>query len=77
MNKIEVEMRWLDYWNELFDRLDKSELKTVLRLSDCAELSLEDCKGWIQDQVYANLTLTFGTAHLRGKSITTVGVLKV
>ena len=48
----EVEMRWVDAWNDLHDIVgDRSDVPC--QLPDWSIINVETCRGWLQESVYA------------------------
>ena len=50
-NNEEIETRWIDAWNDLYDLIGKkSDIKC--QLPDLKVVDVEECKGWLQDSAY-------------------------
>src|SRR4051812_43638078 len=47
----EIEMRWVEAWNDLLD-IVKGRHGIKCLLPDGAIVDVEECKGWLQDSVY-------------------------
>ena len=48
----EMEMRWVDAWNALYDIVgDRSDVPC--QLPDWSLIDVEACRGWLQESVYA------------------------
>lgn len=48
----DVEMRWVDAWNDLYDIIgDRGDVPCLL--PDWSIVNSEECRGWLQDSVYA------------------------
>ena len=64
----EVEMRWVDAWNDLLS-ITGQRHDCPIQLSDFSVIDLEECKAWLQDSVYAgyNVQVTAGwVGHKQG-----------
>lgn len=50
-SKAEIEMRWVDAWNELYDIVG-IRCDVLCQLPDWSVVDIEGCKGWLQQSVY-------------------------
>jgi hypothetical protein len=50
-NKADLERRWADAWNDLFDIVGKRK-DIRCRLPDGTIVDVEGCQGWLQEQAY-------------------------
>jgi hypothetical protein len=62
----EIEMRWVDAWNDLYDIVQRWE-DTPCLLPDGSEVSVEQCKGWLQESVYEGYRVEVRRGLLRGR----------
>jgi hypothetical protein len=51
MNRADVEMLWVNAWNDLYDIIGKREDSPCV-LPDYICVSAEECRGWLQQSVY-------------------------
>ena len=49
---VDVEMRWVAAWNDLYDII-RNRRNMPCQLPDLSIVSDEECRGWLQDSVYA------------------------
>jgi hypothetical protein len=64
----EIEMRWTDAWNDLFDVVGEAERWTVnCLLPDGAIVDFEHCQGWLQESAYQGYCLKVETGWVNGK----------
>jgi hypothetical protein len=47
----EIEMRWVDAWNVLYDIVG-DQLDVPCRLADQSVVNVEACRGWLQESIY-------------------------
>ncbi|MDB5345336.1 MAG: hypothetical protein JWP89_3713 [Schlesneria sp.] len=47
----EIEMRWVDAWNKLYDIIGQRR-DVPCQLPDWTIVDVEECKGWLQSSVY-------------------------
>jgi hypothetical protein len=52
----ELEERWIDAWNDLYDIVGKRWNVNCL-LPDGSVVDVETCKGWLQDSAYQDYYL--------------------
>lgn len=50
-SKTDIEMRWVNAWNDLSD-IVRDRRDVPCQLPDYTIVSVEDCKGWLQDSAY-------------------------
>jgi hypothetical protein len=50
-SKADIEMRWVDAWNELYEIVG-SRHDLPCQLPDWSVVDVEECKGWLQQSVY-------------------------
>jgi hypothetical protein len=62
----ELEERWIDAWNKLFDIVGERRQFDCL-LPDGSIADLETCKGWLQDSAYQGYLLKVEAAWVKGK----------
>lgn len=62
----DIEMRWVNAWNELYDVIGRREDMPCL-LPDGLEISFDQCKGWLQVSVYEGYRVEVGQGWLRGR----------
>ena len=56
VSNAEIEMRWVDAWNELLAIVaDRSDVRCLL--PDGQIVNVEICKGWLQDSVYKGFSV--------------------
>jgi hypothetical protein len=65
MSNTNIEMIWVDAWNELYDLIG-SRKKVICLLPDFKEVSLDDCKGWLQDSAYDGFKLGLKEVWYKG-----------
>ena len=63
-NNAEIEMRWVNAWNDLYD-LTGGTLKC--QLPDFSVVSVDDCKAWIQESVYAGYIVHLELGWINGR----------
>ena len=66
----EIEMRWIDAWNDLYDVM--SDLGGVhygvkCLLPDGRVVNVEECEAWLQDSAYDRYYLKVDRGWVRGK----------
>ena len=52
VSNADIEMRWVDAWNDLSDILG-DRLNAPCQLPDWSIVTAAECRGWLQDSVYA------------------------
>jgi len=62
----ELERRWIDAWNDLFDIIG-SRTDVPCRLPDGTVVDVEACKGWLQDQAYADWHVAVRGSRVNGR----------
>lgn len=62
-SKADIEMRWVNAWNDLYDIMTRD---MPCLLPDGSEVSVERCKGWLQESVYEGYCVEVGRCLLRG-----------
>lgn len=64
----ELEERWVDAWNNLFDLVEAGEIWRVnYLLPDGSIVDFEACKGWLQDSAYQGYYLKVDRGWVNGK----------
>ncbi len=56
----DLEQRWIDAWNDLYD-LASSQTNVRCLLPDGSQVTMEECKGWLQDSAYEGYHLNVET----------------
>jgi hypothetical protein len=62
----EIEERWIEAWNDLFDIVGKRWQVSCL-LPDGSVVDIETCKGWLQDSVYQDYYLKIEEGWVKGE----------
>ena len=62
----ELEMRWIDAWNDLYDRLEGRSNAPCL-LPDGQIVDVEACKGWLQESAYQDYYIKVEAGYVAGK----------
>jgi hypothetical protein len=52
VSNADIEMRWVEAWNDLSD-IVADRLDAPCQLPDGSVVTPEECRGWLQDSVYA------------------------
>ena len=68
MSNAEIETRWIDAWNELYD-IKGHRSDVTCQLPDGTIINFEECRGWLQESVYAGYRVRVEAGwvgHLRG-----------
>jgi len=66
--KADIEMRWVDAWNALYEIVGDCR-DVACQLPDCSVVGVEECKGWLQQSVYEGLRVQVKAAwvgHCKG-----------
>jgi hypothetical protein len=64
----EIEMRWVDAWNDLFDIVgDEDRSRINCLLPDGAVVDFEGCQGWLQASAYEGYCLKVEAGWVNGK----------
>jgi hypothetical protein len=66
----DIEMRWVDAWNDLNDLVGKNP-KVVCQLPDWSVVSVDECLGWLQESVYEGYRVRVESGWINGR----VGVI--
>lgn len=66
MNNTEIEMEWIDAWNDLSE-LAGDRYDVVYLLPDWKEITLKECQGWLQTSAYQGYKLSVGEVYYQGK----------
>jgi len=62
----ETEMVWVDAWNDLLDLVgDRRDVACLL--PDHTVVTVEQCKGWLQDSAYSGYSLTLTETYYEGR----------
>ena len=62
----DIEMRWVDAWNEVYEIAgDRWDVQCLL--PDGQVVDAEACRGWLQDQVYAGWFVKVEPGWVLGK----------
>jgi hypothetical protein len=62
----EIEERWIQAWNDLFDLVGK-RLQVDCLLPDRSVVDIETCQGWLEDSAYEDYYLKVAEAWVKGK----------
>ena len=62
----ELEMRWINAWNDLYDILAQRSPE-MCQLPDGSVVDIEACKGWLQDSVYEGFLVKVESGWVQGK----------
>lgn len=62
----DIEMRWVDAWNALYDLVGKRRDAPCL-LPDGVVVDVERGKAWLQDSVYEGYQVTVQPGHVLGR----------
>jgi hypothetical protein len=65
VSNADLEMRWVDAWNDLYEIVGREEMPCLL--PDGTEVSVEACKGWLQDSVYEGYLVSVARGWVRGR----------
>lgn len=65
-NNTEIEERWVEAWNNLFDIVGERWQVNCL-LPDGAIVDIETCKGWLQESAYQGYCLRVEEGWIKGK----------
>jgi hypothetical protein len=61
----EIEMRWIDAWNDLFDLVgDRRQVNCLL--PDGSVVDIATCQGWLQTSAYAGYCLKVEAGWVNG-----------
>ena len=71
----DLEMLWIDAWTELHHRMDTDAIALVGE--DFEDLSLDACKGRIQDEAYDGRQAVFRRVWVRGQCMLQVTFQRV
>jgi hypothetical protein len=65
-SKTEIEMRWINAWSDLYEIIG---IRGALncQLPDGSIVSVEDCKGWLQESAYNGYLLRVEFGQILGK----------
>lgn len=66
MNRADVEMLWVDAWNDLYDIIGKREDFPCL-LPGCSRVSVEECRAWLQQSVYDGFDVSVTRGWYEGR----------
>lgn len=62
----EIEMRWADAWNDVYDIVrDRRDVKC--QLPDWSIVDVKTCLAWLQDSAYEGYLLTVSEGWIEGK----------
>lgn len=62
----EIEMRWIDAWNALYELLGNRRGVSCL-LPDGRIVDIEACEGWLQESVYQGFEVKVEAGFIAGK----------
>lgn len=62
----EIEERWIDAWNDLFDIVGERWQVNCL-LPDGSVVDIDICQGWLQDSAYEDYCLKVEEGWVEGK----------
>lgn len=62
----EIEMRWIDAWNDLYD-IARGLESMQCQLPDGSVVGVEECKGWLQQSAYRGYALEVSTGNVNGR----------
>jgi hypothetical protein len=65
-NNTEIEMRWIDAWNDLFDLVGERRQVNCL-LPDGSVVDVATCQGWLQASAYEGYCLKVKAGWVNGK----------
>jgi hypothetical protein len=64
----EIEQRWIEVWNDLYDLVSESDRWSVkCLLPDGNVVDLEECQGWLQDSTYKGWYVKVEAGWVLGK----------
>jgi hypothetical protein len=64
----ELEERWIDAWNDLFDMVeDRERWRVSCLIPDGSVVDFETCQGWLQDSAYKGYYLKVDEGWVNGK----------
>ena len=66
LNNTDIEMLWIDSWNELYELIEKHNVEHLL-LENYQEATLESAQGFIQDSAYEGKAVDFKVDFFKGK----------
>lgn len=66
MTNAEIEMLWVDAWNDMYDIVGKREDYPCV-LPDYSCVSAEECRGWLQDSVYEGFDVQVSRGWYQGR----------
>jgi hypothetical protein len=64
----EIEMRWIDAWNDLYDITGNSPIFPCM-LDDYTVIDVDTLKGWLQDSVYDGWLIKVEAKMIHGKTV--------
>ena len=62
----EIEERWIDAWNDLFDIVGERWQVNCL-LPDGSVVDIDTCKGWLQESAYQDYCLKVEAGWVKGE----------
>lgn len=74
LSNFEKEMLWVNGWNDLTD-IHESVADGYILIPEYAEVSLEEAKGWIQEQAYLGHKAEFRVDYYRGKKSVFINIV--
>jgi hypothetical protein len=66
IRRADVEMLWVDAWNDLYDIIAGREDYPCV-LPDYSRVSPEECRGWLQQSVYDGVAVTVSKGWYKGR----------
>ena len=66
INNTELEERWIDAWNDLYDIVGERWQVSCL-LPDSSVVNIETCQGWLQKSAYEGYCLIVEAGWVLGK----------
>ena len=62
----DIEMRWVGAWSDLYELVgNRWDVRCLL--PDGLIVGLEECKGWLQESVYAGFLVCVGPGWVEGR----------
>lgn len=66
MDRADVEMLWVDAWNDLYDIIGTREDFPCV-LPDYTRVTAEECRGWLQQSVYDRFDVSVSRGWHEGR----------